>query len=780
MIQIQRPSRWEMLAVLTLVTTAINCCRVSAATHFQYEKGQPVAGQANGIRVHQVKVGPVKQGVYVYATFEMGPHNPIPYVDDLPQGRQLITLGQIIEHKFVPAVRFGMRDAKLSPSIAKDKGFMTSYLSDGKLEYYGMWLRPNTPYDFKLRLDLTSQRMTAWCCRQGDDQWYLFAENAPLMNEVTEIGQVRVEQFPGAAGIGNLTVKSKPWPPRENVQPHPLAKSNRVVGPGRGFKFQSMRSTWLVPGRHVSVCRKQGLHFGFPDVARADDNSLVCVFRNSSHTSGQGSHHSLCISHDLGQTWSEPTANPGGERIQRLDDGTLLQPGVDNYHSADGGTSWAKLFSIDRVQAGGSNYGIDGRVTELPDGSWVISSTAMLGNKQFVEVFRSVDRGQNWAFLSSIDSDPVRSNSEPSILVLRDGRLVLFAREVRTDGFAGIKAFSRDNGKTWKWQELPFAVTGRTCAGLLRDGRVMLTFRSLVGRSALWAWVGEPDDATPYLAAGVHFNDRHSVGLKDGVLHIDSDGVCGQHTAYFLRQPDSAKTVIDVTVEVKVTSNEGRAATLSVPLVGKFRFFPDRVEFAHNTSTAAKWTASVTHGEFHTYRAVRHGAMATLYIDGELAWETDKVDQSVIPLHATPVKEVSVYRLGFGNESESKHPPRINDNEISPKVTGYSTWRRAELVLDDPQTGRFAASWSADRDGFPDQYQLDHIIEVEATVVGNEQGYSGWVQLDDGRIFVVAYTDDAAPMVWADPETVAPWPRLGIPWIRGTNLLLSDLPAPSS
>ena len=225
--------------------------------------------------------------------------NPIPYVDDQPQGRQLITVGQAAEGGLVPAVRFGIHDGR---SLPKDQGVMYTYLSDGQLEYYGMWMRPNTPHDFKLRLDLASQQLTAWCCRRGDDEWYLLAENAPLMNPLTEIDRLRVEQCPGAAGVSSLMVRSVPWAPREKVQPHPSAKPDRVVGPGRGFKFQSMRSTWGLAGRHVTVARKQGLHFGFPDVARADGNSLVCVFRNGSHTGGQGG-HSLCTSHDLGQTW---------------------------------------------------------------------------------------------------------------------------------------------------------------------------------------------------------------------------------------------------------------------------------------------------------------------------------------------------------------------------------------------------------------------------------------------------------------------------------------------
>jgi hypothetical protein len=38
---------------------------------------------------------------------------------------------------------------------------------------------------------------------------------------------------------------------------------------------------------------------------------------------------------------------------------------------------------------------------------------------------------------------------------------------------------------------------------------------------------------------------------------------------------------------------------------------------------------------------------------------------------------------------------------------------------------------------FPDQYQLDRIIEIEASAHGWDHGYSGWVQVEDGRVFVV-------------------------------------------
>lgn len=79
-------------------------------------------------------------------------------------------------------------------------------------------------------------------------------------------------------------------------------------------------------------------------------------------------------------------------------------------------------------------------------------------------------------------------------------------------------------------------------------------------------------------------------------------------------------------------------------------------------------------------------------------------------------------------------------------------------------------SWRADRDGFPDQYQLDHIIEIEASATGHDQGYSGWTQLEDGRIFVVHYTDDGSSVSRPNPH------NFGVPWIRGTFLSPSDLP----
>jgi hypothetical protein len=116
--------------------------------------------------------------------------------------------------------------------------------------------------------------------------------------------------------------------------------------------------------------------------------------------------------------------------------------------------------------------------------------------------------------------------------------------------------------------------------------------------------------------------------------------------------------------------------------------------------------------------------------------------------------------MGPAPKAPACMPPRWAD----------SPWKRFESVNDDPdpKIGRRTMAWNAARGDFPDQYQFDHIIEVEATVNGHENGYSGWVQLEDGRVFVVNYADDTAAACKANPG------MFGVPWIRGTYLETND------
>jgi len=797
---------------------------------FRYDDGKP--GQSGGlIRVYEGEIDPVEGTVYVYATFEMGPANPIDYVNGLPEwwpeaagvpaggaertaaeedddmdgfvmkehhppaperdGRpqflETVTLGHDADGEFTPVVRFGLAD----DGRAQEQAMVCPWVSDGYIDYFAGYARPNTPYDFKLRLDLVNKHMSAWVSGRGDDDWFLLAEDVALTTNAQQINSVQAELYPDAPVIESLMVRSKPWAPAERVQVHPLGKKERVVGPGRGFTFQSLRSTWRQPGKHVTIARVPGHHHGFPDVVQAGPNHLVCAWRDGSHTGGGGD-LSVAHSYDSGQTWSErQPVYQGGlggancPRLQKLNDGSLLMCSaiggykkVALWRSTDEGHTWSDPLLLDPVAAGGKpKIWVPSHILELPDGSWLVQAGWVSEGEagaECLQFYRSPDRGKTWHFVSELRVDPYNL-SESSLMQLPDGRLLIYSREARSDFLPAIKAYSEDGGKTWDVHELAFPMSSRISAILLSDGRAMVTYRSQIGRAALRAWIGDPDDSTPCQPTGGHFNDRYTVGLKDSALHIDNDGMRGQFTKYNLRAPDTSESTVDVTVEVQVVANHGRAATLSVPFAGKLRLFPDHVEMAHDPTLRVE----VTPGESHTYQIISRVGNMKLYVDGELALDTDKADSQLRRWGSPFSRILSPYDLSFGNEARGinatdeevpRTMPDVYMRHITPEVTGYSIWRRVEAILDDPQTGRRAMSWSAEEDGFPDQYQLDHIIEVEASVSGHEQGYSGLIELDDGRVFVVHYTDDTAPVSRPNPY------NMGVPWIRGTFLLPEDLP----
>ena len=308
---------------------------------------------ATAFRVYDAEAGPAKGTAYVYATVRMGPVNPIRYVKGLPEWRpdaapageapdksaakkmeeevqvpggfvmkfkhppvpkrkgrprflETIAWGRKNKGNFEPVLRFGLADDGRAENL-QGKAMVTPWVSDGYIDYYGPYARPNTPYDFRFKLDLKKERMTAWIRGRGDDGWFLLAEDVPLKvkQNLRQINHVQVEQYAGGLEVENLMVLSEPYAPAERVRPHPLAKKNRVVGRNKGFRFQPMRSTWRKPGKHVTILRKPGVHAGFPDVALAGPEHLVCLWRNGSHTGGTGG-LSVAHSYDLGKTWSEP------------------------------------------------------------------------------------------------------------------------------------------------------------------------------------------------------------------------------------------------------------------------------------------------------------------------------------------------------------------------------------------------------------------------------------------------------------------------------------------
>jgi len=405
---------------------------------------------------------------------------------------------------------------------------------------------------------------------------------------------------------------------------------------------------------------RPGWWLGFPDVVQTGPTTLVATHNDGP---GHGGGGRIWVRHsaDLGQTWTKAiVVRYGGcncPRLTQLRDGSLVlnadlyaNPYCNVfYRSTDGGHRWTEIGGFNPIEAGGHDCCVPSRITELKDGSWLVVGSWASGKAfeltqgEVLEFYRSTDQGRTWTLYNSLGENP-RGLSEASIIPLRDGRWMLVARE----GYGrlpGVRCFSGDEGKTWsRFEELPFGVHGRTCGGLLSDGRVLMTARAYYGPVGLWAWIDEPDAKLPPYAVGVHYNDRHNKGLKDGALCIDSDGACGQFTKYIFRCPNGPDTRLEVTAEVKVTANHGRAATLSIPYVGKLRIFPDQAQFAHDP----KLRIDIEPGRFHAYRIVGDEREAVIYVDGVRKLVTPRRQDDVAPLAWSPIK-ASAYPLEFGN-----------------------------------------------------------------------------------------------------------------------------------
>jgi len=776
-----------------------------------------------------VSIKPIGRIAYIYASIQGIKLNPISYNNGLPDWNPIgkdenleneiehedilegywkgdrkafpenqpilletISLGhKYLSEHYISFIKFGLAD----DGRCMDRANVTLWINDGNNDYYGPCARPKTVYFFKIKLDFILKELTAWVLCEGDDEWFLLAEKASIIPTAEYIDMVRIEQYPNGPDIEELILAVSPIKEKEEVHTHSIIGSCDQVGLGKGFRFQSMRSIWRKLGKQITIFRRADIHCAFPDIVKCSSKHIICVWRNGSHSGGTGGLY-LSHSYNGGITWSDPVLvtplHINTCRLQRLKSGKLLLTGdirspiiCDQYtarwdvmmwESNDEGHTWNDARCLTTKESGGPGAIVHSRILELSNGSWLLSTSSFFKPQKEViteeiddsyleklEFYGSKDKGNTWKHISGQNAWPPYSLSEPTTLETSDGQLVVFARESRCDGMPGAKGYSYDGGRTWEFYDLPFPVVGRTCGGFLEDGRVMLTFRSNVGRASLWAWIGNINDMTGAQPVGVHYNDKYSVGLRDGELHIENNGTKGQFTLYRLRSADNFNSVTDLEFEVKVMRNEGRAASVSIPFGGILRIFPDHIVMKHDSSLKA----SITSECYHKYRIESKVGNLRIFVDNKLVIDTAKGDSEC--LKGT---KFSKYELTFGNESNAATDKTFNGeilNNITPEVTGYSVWKGFKAKLWNPEISTRTINWLAQKGEFPDQYQLDNIIEIEASITGTDQGYSGWVQLEDGNVFIANYTDDTSAACIQNPY------RLGVPWIRGSFLKLDEL-----
>jgi sialidase-1 len=116
---------------------------------------------------------------------------------------------------------------------------------------------------------------------------------------------------------------------------------------------------------------------------------------------------------------------------------------------------------------------------QLKNGRMIVSAHTPDESQRLEQfLWYSDDNGQTWSDRVTVASDPRYNLCEISIVPIDDNTLVAFLRENSAKGYDMFKTISYDNGETWSdLIETPFGCGHRPTAGLLQDGRLMVTYR---------------------------------------------------------------------------------------------------------------------------------------------------------------------------------------------------------------------------------------------------------------------------------------------------------------
>jgi sialidase-1 len=262
--------------------------------------------------------------------------------------------------------------------------------------------------------------------------------------------------------------------------------------------------------RKFTVSRDDNIYEAFPDVALTRHGKLVCVFAECKHHRDRSY---TCVmvaeSTDRGRTWTpkrrltEPTSGLpfwNCPRIASLRDGRLAvlvdRIGTDErssefeklenvlFFSDDGGDTWSGPVE---TPARGI---VPDRLSELDSGRWLLSCHVRDPELDVLtqRLWFSDDRGTTWSDPVSVARADGLNLCEASILPLGKGVLVAFLRENSGEGWDCYKTVSLDHGRTWgDPTRFPLPGCHRPVAGLLRSGRVLITYRFMQGGKG---WLG--------------------------------------------------------------------------------------------------------------------------------------------------------------------------------------------------------------------------------------------------------------------------------------------------
>jgi hypothetical protein len=506
-----------------------------------------------------------------------------------------------------------------------------------------------------------------------------------------------------------------------------------------------MRTLERVAGRHFDVWRIPGRFTKNPDLVRLPSGKMLLVFCDvEKHWTEEISRITLLESTDGGKTWgnarviAQADRRKGEERwvtprLSLLRDGRLAvicdhddyshyhedqPPGIWIWFSRDEGRTWSapRLTEVPGIEPD--------RIVELNDGTLLMAACMVFGEtqKEGMFVLRSSDGGASWKERSIIARDSVNNHTEGAIVVLRNGLLACVMRNENHNGYPSYVALSEDRGRTWsKARPLPFS-GDRPYAKQLSGGEVLVTYRNQCGNRGTHAWMGDLTRDHGHQICATHYEDR--VSLNSEALHIESRA--GGTTRYILLPPESYRSEVIMEALVRVSGPPDQPVAAMEPSrmgIG-IAFCSNAVWLSNERRAPGRPVIDNLHRcDMTEFRRVvlriRRG-LAAVDVDGRTVMYAVLRDEM-------PLRETWFGRAGMGE----------------------SWWRSFSYRVRNATEPAHASTWQAQDGRHPDQYQLDHILEVHANPPGEghrpDNGYSSWLELPDGRIYFVDYSNRGDP-----------------------------------
>lgn len=261
-----------------------------------------------------------------------------------------------------------------------------------------------------------------------------------------------------------------------------------------------------MPILKFTVSRDDSIYEAWPDVVMTRKGKLICVFSECLHHGDRSQTRLVYVeSTDRGRTWSSKknlTERTSGipywncARISRMQDDRLVVvcDSIMNSGKSNGriflwfgdpeGLIWQGPIETPATGI------VPDKICELNTERWLLSAHEKNPVHGYLEqkLWYSDNKGKGWSGSITVCSQKGLNLCEASILPLPDGTLVAYMRENSWEGWDCYKAISSDSGESWEGPfRVPLPGCHRPVAGMLKSGKIMITYRFMQGGKG---WLG--------------------------------------------------------------------------------------------------------------------------------------------------------------------------------------------------------------------------------------------------------------------------------------------------